>query len=149
MSPSIRASRHSCLPASLPLECWSVFAHDDGVYSVDLNAAHVASGGEEGAVRVWARADGALLSTLCHHDYIVWNVSFWLDRLFTCSYDCTVAYLSPRAATGEEGEELFVVRRRIKGPLWWADAFCADRQGRYLSTHDDNTFGIGKEGIAD
>ena len=43
-------------------------------------------------------------------------------------------------------DELFVVRRKIKGPLWWADAFCADRQGRYLSTHDDNTFGIGKEG---
>ena len=51
----------------------------------------------------------------------------------------------PRAAKGEEGEELFVVRRRIKGPLWWADAFCADRQGRYLSTHDDNTFGVGRE----
>lgn len=119
-----------------------MFAHDDGVYSVDLNEEHVASGGEEGAVRVWARADGALLSTLCHHDYIVWNVSFWLDRLFTCSYDCTVAYLTPRAAKGEEGEELFVVRRRIKGPLWWADAFCADRQGRYLSTHDENTFGV-------
>ena len=55
----------------------------------------------------------------------------------------------PRAAKGEEGEELFVVRRRIKGPLWWADAFCADRQGRYLSTHDENTFGVGKEGVAD
>ena len=45
---------------------------------------------------------------------------------------------------GEEGEELFVVRRRIRGPLWWADAFCADRQGRYLSTHDDTTFGVGR-----
>ena len=93
MSPTIRANRNS----SLPPECWSVFAHDDGVYSVDLNAAHVASGGEEGAVRVWARADGALLCTLCHHDYIVWHVGFWLDRLVTCSYDCTVAYLSPRS----------------------------------------------------
>ena len=47
---------------------------------------------------------------------------------------------------GEEDEELFVVRRRIRGPLWWADAFCADRQGRYLSTHDDTTFGVGKRG---
>ena len=129
----------------MSLELWSVYAHDEGVYSVDLNEAHVASGGEEGGVRVWGRADGALLSTLCHHNYIVWNVSFWLDRLFTCSYDCTVAYLSPRAAKGEEEEGLFVVRRRIKGPLWWADAFCADRQGRYLSTHDDNTFGVGRE----
>ena len=46
-------------------------------------------------------------------------------------------------------DQLFVVRRKIKGPLWWADAFCADRQGRYLSTHDDNTFGIGKERVAD
>ena len=95
MAPSIRASR-SPFP-SLPPECWSVFAHDEGVYSVDLSALHVASGGEEGAVRVWARADGALLSTLCHHDYIVWHVGLWLDRLVTCSYDCTVAYLSPRA----------------------------------------------------
>ena len=43
------------------LELWSVFAHDEGVYSVDLNDDYVASGGEEGSVRVWARADGALL----------------------------------------------------------------------------------------
>ena len=42
-------------------------------------------------------------------------------------------------------DELFVVRRKIKGPLWWADAFCADRQGRYLSTHDDTTFGVGRD----
>ena len=38
-----------------------MFAHDEGVYSVDLNDDYVASGGEEGSVRVWARADGALL----------------------------------------------------------------------------------------
>ena len=90
-------------------ELWSVFAHDDGVYSVDLNDAHVASGGEEGGVRVWGRADGALLSTLCHHDYIVWNVSFWLDRLFTCSYDCTVAYLTPRVVHGRIASQVRIM----------------------------------------
>ena len=89
-------SNSQCEPRCFPTKLWSVYAHDDGVYSVDLNDEYVVSGGEEGGVRVWGRADGALLSTLCHHDYIVWNVSFWLDRLFTCSYDCTVAYLSPR-----------------------------------------------------
>jgi WD40 repeat protein len=78
------------------MQLWTVFAHDGGVYSVDLNSRFVASGGDEGAVRVWDRVDGALLATLCHHEYIVWNVSLWLDNLFTCSYDCTVAYLDLR-----------------------------------------------------
>ena len=127
------------------MQNWSVFAHDEGVYSVDLNSSLVVSGGDEGTVRVWGRPDGTLLATLCHHDYIVWNVALWLDGLFTCSYDCSVAYLRRNSDAEAAGSDLFVLAKKLSGPLWWADAFCADRKGRYLASHDEHTFAIGME----
>ena len=76
------------------------------------------------------RADGELLRSLDHHEYIVWCVRIWDDRIFSASYDCSVAVVSL-----EEGKSDVV--HRIKGPDSWADAIGCDRRWRYLAIHDD------------
>ena len=81
-------------------------------------------------VKVLSRADGELLRSLDHHEYIVWCVRIWDDRIFSASYDCSVAVVSL-----EEGKSDVV--HRIKGPDSWADAIGCDRRWRYLAIHDD------------
>lgn len=83
------------------------------------------------------RSNGDLLSTLEHHEYIVWTVKLWLDNLFTASYDCTVANITFKLS----GKNFEVSQfGQIKGPEKWADALAADFTGRFLATHNEDTF---------
>ncbi len=114
---------------SLPAKrVWSAYAHEDGVYSVDMNQTLVASGGDDAKVRLWTRAGGECLHVLGHHEYMVWNVKLFLHALFSCSYDCSVAYVDvvdPRAP---------VVGKKVTGPWCWSDGISTDSRGRYLCT---------------
>ena len=56
----------------------------------------VVSGGDaddDVRVKVWDRQNGHLLTSLNHHDCVVWNVSIWVDTLMTFSNDCTIAIM--------------------------------------------------------
>ena len=57
----------------------------------------VVSGGDadenDARVKIWDRRNGVLLTTLRHHDSVVWNVNIWVDTLMTFSHDCTIAIM--------------------------------------------------------
>jgi hypothetical protein len=51
-------------------------------------------------VKIWDRQNGALLTTLRHHDCVVWNVNIWVDTLMTFSHDCTIAIMELKFQVG-------------------------------------------------
>ncbi len=81
--------------------------------------------------------------TLNHHEYIVWAVKLWLKTLFTASYDCSVAYTTFDTNQDQDEESMqFAVKESnlIRGPEAWVDAMAVDSSGRYMATHNDETF---------
>ena len=117
---------------------WTQPAHEEGVYSVDMNTLIVASGGDDSTVKLWNRFQGTLLRNLKNlHDYIVWNVKLWLDGLFTAGYDCVVNYVNLEYKTScsytsvpQNSLVQIISVNKICGPLRWADAIGCDQQGR-------------------
>lgn len=115
---------------------WSVLAHDEGVYAVDMDKRIVVSGGDEEIVKIWNRSNGDLVQTLEYHTYMVWNVKIWLNTLFTCSYDCSIAFF--------DISDLKAIKhsQTIQGPFSWSDALCISNRGQYLCTHDEEAHDI-------
>lgn len=125
---------------------WCQFAHKDGAYTVDMNKEIVVSGGDDGEledeetvgiVKIWRRSDGELIHQLEHHTYIVWCVRLWLNQLVTCSYDLSVALLRFHEENFCAEPDLLC---QMEGPAEWSDAMSCDQRGRFLVTHNDDTF---------
>ena len=82
------------------------------------------------------RCNGTLLSQLKHHEYVVWTVKIWLNRIFTASYDCSIAYINFKMSN--QNFEVVEIRQ-IHGPESWADAMGIDSSGQFMATHDGIT----------
>ena len=83
------------------------------------------------------RTTGEELKCYDHHKYIVWTTSLWMNRLFTASYDCSVAYM-----TFDMLNETFSQPNIIEGPEDWVNAFGSDADAQFLATHDDESHDI-------
>ena len=75
------------------------------------------------------RTTGEELKCYDHHKYIVWTTSLWMNRLFTASYDCSVAYM-----TFDMLNETFSQPNIIEGPEDWVNAFGSDADAQFSHT---------------
>ena len=126
-----------------PSAIWTKHAHEEGVYSVDMNKHIVASGGDDSTVKIWSRCNGDLLHNLEDlHEYIVWSVKLWSDGLFTAGYDCIanfvmLKYNDSETKGGDVEKPSSIVEvvsvHSIQGPLSWADALGCDQQGKAMT----------------
>jgi len=116
---------------------WSVLAHEDGIYAVDLGEDILASGGDDAAVRLWSRSKGQLLHEMKDaHELIIWRVGLLANSLFACSYDCTISFWTLR------GKVEPALERRVKGPLQWSDAMATDCRCSRMASFDESTYDV-------
>ena len=119
---------------------WTAHTDDEGVYSIDMNEEVVVSGGEDGHVKVWSRADGTLTHTFDHHDYIVSRVQLWMGKLFSHSHDCSVAFVQLSHPD---------IVHKITGPLSWSDVIGCDSRSKYLAMTVDNDVSLEIANLSD